>query len=147
MLKLINHMYEFKPSWEGFNVFKNLEHELFYKDCLKKAPNDVYHQSLFYTLGILKDTRTNIDSLYDFKNKEILFEGLNQGWQTGGSKKVTRMAFNLFNGFVGVWDDQNIDDGINYSPYFIFDTSEAIYLMEAIKIRYPEYTSLKGGLS
>lgn len=124
-------------------MFKNLNHELFYNSCLEKTQNDVYHKALFYTLGIHEVTQQNIESLYDFKNKEILFEGIKQSWQTGTSTRITRMAFNLFNGFAGETDDENAEDGRYYSPYYLFDTGEAPYLMEAIKIRYPEYCSSK----
>lgn len=122
-------------------MFKNLDHELFYKRCLEKTPNDVFHQALFYTLGILDVTQKNVESLYDFKKEKIVFEGLSQGWQTGASKRITRMAFNLFNGFAGMMGDEKLEDGLYYTPYYIFDMAEAPYLMEAIKIRYPEYSA------
>ena len=47
-------------------------------------------------LGISDDTRRNVDSIYDFKTGCVKTECLHEGWQTSGSMKVVRMAFNLY---------------------------------------------------
>ena len=57
---------------------------------------DVYHKSLCYCLGISDDTRRNINRIYDFKTGCVKPECLHDGWQTSGSEKVVRMAFNLY---------------------------------------------------
>ena len=57
---------------------------------------DVCHQALFYCLGIDRDTRNHIDSIYNFSERIINTECLKEGWITSGSGRVLRMAFNLF---------------------------------------------------
>jgi len=72
-------------------------HEKFYYEKLKEVRyQDVYHKALCYCLGISDDTRRNINSIYDFKTGCVKTECLHEGWQTSGSMKVVRMAFNLY---------------------------------------------------
>lgn len=71
-------------------------HEKFYYEKLKEVRYvDVYHKALCYCLGISDDTRRNINRIYDFKTGCVKPECLHDGWQTSGSGKVVRMAFNL----------------------------------------------------
>jgi hypothetical protein len=46
--------------------FKDIEHEQFYEGNLRMAtiPQDSYHKSLFYTLGISPQTRQSLTGLY-----------------------------------------------------------------------------------
>ena len=85
-------------------IFISDAHEKFYYEKLKEVRyQDVYHKALCYCLGISDDTRRNIKSIYDFKTGCVKTECLQEGWQTSGSVKVVRMAFNLYcNGTVGV---------------------------------------------
>ena len=72
-------------------------HEKFYYEKLKEVRYvDVYHKALCYCLGISDDTRRNINRIYDFKTGCVKPECLHDGWQTSGSEKVVRMAFNLY---------------------------------------------------
>ena len=49
-------------------TFKNREHRDFYKECLQKCRyQDEYHKALVYCLGIDRDTRVNVDRIYDFR--------------------------------------------------------------------------------
>ena len=49
-------------------TFKSKEHEKFYMEYLKKCRyQDVYHQALVYCLGIDRDTRENVNKIYNFK--------------------------------------------------------------------------------
>ena len=49
-------------------TFKNDEHKKFYKEYLQKCRyQDVYHKALVYCLGIDRNTRVNVDRIYDFK--------------------------------------------------------------------------------
>ena len=57
-------------------------------------------------------------------------ESLAACWQTTGTTKLTRFAYNLWNGY----DDKSC------TPYDLFDCSFAPYMYEAVKLRYPEYT-------
>ena len=111
--------------------FKNHEHEKFYERCLERTRwFDPYHKAFFYTAGISRETRKHIEDIFDFQDDTIRPEGLNKGWQTSGSSCLTRLAFNLWNG----WNE----DGCA-TPYNLFGTSDAGYMLEALRIRYPEY--------
>ena len=87
-------------------IFISDAHEKFYYEKLKEVRyQDVYHKALVYCLGISDDTRRNIYSIYDFKTGCVKTECLHEGWQTSGSVKVVRMAFNLYcNGTSSVLD-------------------------------------------
>ena len=78
-------------------TFKSKEHKDFYKEYLQKCRyQDVYHKALVYCLGIGQDTRVNVNRIYDFKTGCVKTECLREGWQTSGSAKIVRMAFNLY---------------------------------------------------
>lgn len=114
--------------------FKNENHQLYYEKFMSKAKvktSDKERQSLFYLLSLLSDTRNNINDLYDFENNWINPEGLCRGWQTGGSIRTTKLAFNLYNG----WDGNEDED---YSPLNLFNASgdNLEYLLEAVRIRF-----------
>lgn len=91
---------------------------------------DSYHRALIYTLTAVPALRNNIESCFDFEKDEIKPESLAAGWQTGGTVKLTRFAYNLWNGY----SDKSC------TPYDLFDCSFAPYMYEAVKLRYPEYT-------
>lgn len=111
--------------------FKNKDHEKFYEQCLGRTGSlDPYHKAFFYTMGISSETRKHIEDVFNFREDAILPEGLNKGWQTSGSSCLTRLAFNLWNG----WNA----DGCA-TPYDLFTTSDATYMLEAVRLRYPEY--------
>lgn len=111
--------------------FKNREHEKFYEQCLARTAGlDPYHKAFFYTMGISSETRKHVEDVFDFHEDVIRPGGLNKGWQTSGSSCLIRLAFNLWNG----WNE----DGCA-TPYDLFSTSDAVYMLEAIRIRYPEY--------
>ncbi len=114
--------------------FANKEHKTFYYEMLAKTRNnDAYHQSFFYTMGICAETRRNIGTLFDFKDSGIQPDGLSAPWQTGSTRRLCRLAFNLWNG----WAEEGKE---RYSsPYDLFDCSFAPYFFEAIRLRYPEY--------
>ena len=111
--------------------FKCRDHERFYQQCLVRCGcGDPYHKAFFYTMGISDETRKHVEDVFDFRENVIRPEGLNKGWQTSGSSCLIRLAFNLWNG----WNA----DGYA-TPYDLFSTSDVAYMLEAIRIRYPEY--------
>ena len=120
-------------------------HEKFYYEKLKEVRyQDVYHKALCYCLGISDDTRRNVYRIYDFKTGNIKTECLKEGWQTSGSLKIIRMAFNLYcNGTPSVFDIDDADGQLQecgcYTVEDLFCCGYARYFWEAIKIRYPEY--------
>lgn len=94
-------------------TFKNKEHEKFYKEYLPQCRyQDVYHKALVYCLGIDRDTRDHVKQIYDFRTGDVKPECLREEWQTSGSMKIVRMAFNLYcNGTPSVYnyDDSDTD--------------------------------------
>ena len=93
-------------------TFKSKEHEKFYMEYLKKCRyQDVYHRALVYCLGIDRDTRNNVNKIYNFKTGCVKTESLQEGWQTSGSLRIVRMAFNLYcNGTPSVGDYEAEED-------------------------------------
>ena len=125
-------------------VFIGYEHMMFYcENVIKtKSERDVYRKAFFYTLGILVTTRTNIDSLYDFQSNCPKLDGFGQKWQTEHTLELCRLAINLYNGFCQngtSWEDTTTDTDGKYTPYELFSMPFVKYMVEAIKIRYPQY--------
>ena len=103
----------------------------FYNQLLNQTgKKDSYHKAFFYVVGISSDTRNNIKKMFDFEEDCIRPECINDSWQTSGSARLTRLAFNLWNGW-------NSDGGA--TPYDLFDCEFAPYMMEGIRLRYPEF--------
>ena len=128
--------------------FKNKEHENFYMEYLSRCRyQDVYHKALVYCLGIDKDTREKVNRIYDFSTGRVITECLQEGWQTSGSEKTVRLAFNLYcNGIPSVNDYGDAEAQVKecrcYTVEDLFCCGYARYFWEAIKIRYPEYCNL-----
>ena len=62
---------------------------------------------------ISDDIRRNIKSIYNFKTGCVITECLHEGWQTSGSLKVVRMAFNLYcNGTPSVFDYDDAEEQV-----------------------------------
>lgn len=129
--------------------FNNEEHEKAFIDILKRMhSNDCYHQSVAYLFALDKVCRGHIEDVFDFQEDIIKRSGLNKSWQTGTSKKTTRLAFNLWNNCTTDGDSYTDEKGYENelpSPYYsvaeIFCCSYAPFYYEAIKLRYPEYTN------
>lgn len=135
-------------------LFMDQQHEAFYKDMIKeftdrnggRAP-DVYQEAMAYTLGLTEETRQHAGSIFNLKENGIEPSSLIAPWQTSTTRKVTRLAFNLWNGFTGkVESDESEEEGYRIGetdPAFavdnIFCSSLGRYFFEAIKLRYPEY--------
>ena len=105
---------------------------------------DSYHQAFFYCVGISDMTRDNVKRLFSFREDCINPAALHEGWQTSGSLKVVRMAFNLYcNSTPSVWDYEDAEEQVNecrqYTVEDIFCCAYAPYFWQAIQIRYPEY--------
>ena len=67
-----------------------------YEKLEQARHQDCYHKALIYILGISEDTRNHFSQIYDIKSGFIKPECLHQGWQTSGSVRVVRLAFNLY---------------------------------------------------
>ena len=121
--------------------FRDIEHKEFFEKWIKTDNKcNPYRKSLFYILGLTKETRHKIDALYNTEENYIKFDGLNKEWQTETTLKICRLAFNLYNGSHGEQDED--EKALYYTPYYIFDCELVVYMLEAVKIRYKEYTGL-----
>ncbi len=133
-------------------LFISNKHKDFFYDNLKKMPvDDVYHRALIYCLGINNDTRSHITDIFDFENDSIKTQCLFEGWQTGGSMKVTRMAFNLYSNCApSVNEDDTCEEKeaeyTKYLPDELFCCSYAPFFWQTIKIRYPVETTYNAEL-
>ena len=124
--------------------FKDKNHKNFYEQKLQEHPKaDIYYKAIIYTLAICPVTREHFNDIFNIATGEINIDSIQAPYQTGTSTKVTRLAFSL-------WNRCNYDNIIELeaekaSPYYnvseIFCCTYAPYFYEAIKIRYPEYTS------
>ena len=111
-------------------VFANEEHEKFYFEKLEQARyQDCYHKALIYILGISEDTRNHFSQIYDIKSGYIKTECLHQGWQTSGSVRVVRLAFNLG------WC---VLPSLHHAPYIDFVFQHKLYISSC-----PEVTAFK----
>ena len=130
-------------------TFKSEAHKDFYNEYLPKCRyRDAYHQALVYCLGISEDTRVNADRIYNFETGLVKVRCLNEGWQTSGSLRIIRMAYNLYcNGTPSVKESakaqEKLEECRRYTVEDLFCCSYAKYFWEAVKIRYPEYCFYK----
>ena len=126
--------------------FASKEHQKFwlekFEEMIQLRKTDVYYKSIIYALGMCETTRKNFDNIFNLKRGEINIDALQGKYQTGTSKKVTRLAFSLWNGcnFDREQDIENKNLSANYNVSEIFSCSYAPYFYEAIRIRFPEYT-------
>lgn len=129
---------------ESAIIFISDAHEQFYYEKLKEVRcQNVYHRAFVYCLGISDDTRRNIYRIYDFKSGCVKTECLPE-WQTNGSLKVVRMAFNLYcNSTPSVFDYDDAEEQVNecrlYTVEELFCCAYAPYFWRAVQIRYLEY--------
>ena len=124
-------------------MFIDKTHQDFFEEMVEKASasGDRYRQAMFYVLGLTHETRWNIYRLYDFREGAFIFRGLDEPWQTGETKNLTRLAFNLFCGFSDCDCSDQSEEYHLYSPYYLFCTSFMEYCFEAVRIRNSRLTN------
>ena len=116
--------------------FRNREHkEKFCEVMSRMKRDDVYHRSAAYLIA-LADLPP--EDVFDFDKSWIKHSALFAGYQTGSSRKATRLLYNLWN---GTHEDHAADDPEFTSRYYavddIMDNYEYFpWFVEAIKIRY-----------
>lgn len=106
----------------------------FTKVIARMKHSDVYHTSLAYLLTVDTVTRDHIDDCFDFDKDGIKLDALNKPWQTGTSKKTTRLAFNLWNGCCS--DGAFTSSAKLYTVDEIFSSALAEYYWQAVKLRF-----------
>lgn len=85
-----------------------------------------------------------MEQIYDFKTGLVKTECLREGWQTSGSQKIVRMAFNLYcNGTPSTYEYEDMEEQLEecgrYTVEDLFCCGYAPFFWQAVKIRYPEY--------
>ena len=137
-------------------LFAGKKHEDLFFDLFKKMKTkDCYHGAAAYLLSLDAVIQDHINRVFDFKEDVIKPECLHEAWQTGTSKKTTRLLFNLWNGTFKdlkrpTDEDEEEDEeeaeqercrtSMYYAPDEIFCCSYAPYYWQAIQLRYPEYS-------
>lgn len=116
--------------------FRDTEHEeLFLKILSKMRRNDPYHRSAAYLMALVP---MEVEDVFDLRLSHIKPDGLYAGWQTGSSRKATRLMFNLWN---GCHIDYAAERPENTSCYYVVDEILDNYeyfpwFIEAIRIRF-----------
>lgn len=120
-------------------IFRNRTHNNEFVLLVKRmnAEYDVYKLALAYLFTADTVCLEHIEDLYDFEDDCIDLTALNKSWQTSTSLKTTRLAFNLYTGST-VWCSEDEVKYLNVADIFCCEL--APYYLEAVKIRYPEYT-------
>ena len=103
---------------------------------------DPYYRALVYLLGMAAETRAHFSRCFDGETRTIRPAALGEGWQTGGTMRIVRMAFNLWNGWCYESEEDAQEGRISdaFTPDDLFCCEFAPYFYEAVKLRYPEYT-------
>ena len=114
-------------------IFASDQHRVFYEKSMARVREDSYHSAFFYLIGVCGDTRKMANRLFDFEEDCIRPEALYEGWQTSGTHRLCLLAFNLWNGYTEPGHEANT------TPYDLFACGYAPYMLEGIRLRYPEY--------
>lgn len=125
--------------------FFDESHEAKYNEfCGRMKYLDEYHKAVAYLLALDVVCREHTPDLFDFSEDVIKPDGLHKDWQTGTSRKTTRLLFNLWNGYCSDGETGKDKDGYEVelpSQYYaadnIFNCNYAPYYFEAIRIRFP----------
>lgn len=119
-------------------IFYDDTHKARYEELIKaysyNGKADSYRAALAYLIALTDETYKHRSSLYNEQERAIIPEGLNAAFQTGTTKRLTLLAFNLFTSSTAFCDD---DMRAYCTPDYIFESSLAPYFVEALKIRYP----------
>lgn len=126
--------------------FQSEKHERDFRDTLSKMKSkDCYHKAVAYLLTLDEVCNKHIDDLFDLEKDVIKpFGTLYLPWQTGTSVKTTRLMFNLWSGVsIDLDKSESVYEETTcyYTPEEIFCCGYAPYFFEAVKLRFPEYTT------
>lgn len=125
--------------------FFDVSHEAFYVEKLEQAERDgrrvdSYFKSLIYLCGLCSETRAHFSRLFDWEDWCIQPEALSEGWQTGTIGRLTRLAFNLWNGYGQERPEEN-HVSARFLPDEIFPCEFQTCFFEAVRLRFPEYAA------
>lgn len=123
---------EDKQSEQETIKFSSPQHRFFYKEQLAKVKtNDCYHRALIYALGITEDTRNHFNEIFDIKKDVVLLDSITEGWVTGTTARLLRLAFNLYT------DDTGEDEPEEYTVSRVFGRDSITeYMLQAVALRF-----------
>ena len=76
--------------------FQNYNHSQRYHELLGRMKSqDAYHKAAAYLMALSARVP---DDVFDFEDDSIKHAGLFAGWQTGSTRRATRLMFSLWNG-------------------------------------------------
>ena len=101
--------------------------------------DNVYYRPIAYLIALNDDCYNHMSSIFNIERGVIDCGGINEDWQTSSSLRVTRLMYNLWNGYCYEESDDEVPAvSSDYTVSEIFYGSDATYFFEAIKLRYPE---------
>lgn len=101
--------------------FVNQEHENFFITNSEKGHGKDY-KALVYTLGIDDMCRQHFSELYNADTETINTKALTAGWQTGASRRITRLAFHLF-----TWEIPECENDSDYTVKALFESLDDLH--------------------
>ena len=102
-----------------------------------KIGQDPYRNCVAYLISLDRVVYEHRNDIFNFNEGLIIPEGLHHGWQTGSSRKTSRLIFNLWNGYCYDNKQDESKPSRYYSVEDIFSVSEyAPYYWEAVKLRF-----------
>lgn len=109
-------------------IFYSDKHQHEYQEHIRNVPTqylkDGYTPTMLYLESLLKAIVPGA-SMFDLKSRRIRRDCLDEAWQTSGTLKLCRLAFNLWNGYRE-----------QATIYETFGTDLDRYLLQAISLRY-----------
>lgn len=122
-------------------IFANDKHRELYSSTLDRmASTDCYHRSVAYLLSLDNVLRDHMGAIFDFDGDVIKPDGMNADFQTSTSCKTSRLIFNLWNGYDGGEELDEVGEQTDptryYTPESIFGCSYLPYYLEAVRIRF-----------
>ena len=81
-------------------IYKDKDHELNYNFLLQLMTRITStRKAVAYLLALEPLCFEHCRELYDFHEDNTIPEGLDKAWHTSASRRTTRLAFNLYNGY------------------------------------------------
>lgn len=119
--------------------FISKEHESFYETAQKAYSGDCERLPFMYLMGISEDTRKHINDVWDWQKGHPITENLGDDrwsdWQTSSTKRLCRLAFNLYSGG-GILDEDEDKKCYSTPCWLFYDQEYGPYMIEAVKLRF-----------
>ena len=98
--------------------------------------NDPCRIALAYLIALTDTTYKHRAEIYDEQERAIIPAAVNAAWQTGTSRRVTLLAFNLFTQGTAFCPEDHLHE---LTPDNIFACNLAPYFCEVMALTYAEY--------